>query len=427
MKLRLTLVPAAAVAAALLLSACASTEIPGSAVVSPTAASTTASGSTPAAAAPTIALGDAGEFGKVLTGDKGLTLYGFTDDKDGLPTCVGACATAWPAVIVNGAFTAPAGFDASLFTVVDRPDGGKQLKFGKWPLYFYSGDEKAGDINGQGSGNKWFVLDGKGALLKEAPAAATTAPAGPSVNAAEVGSFGKVLVAANGLTLYGFTDDTNGTPTCTSDACKKTWPALAADAGTVTGAGLDQAQLTTVDRPDGGKQLKYGKWPLYFYSGDGKAGEANGQGIGTKWFVIATDGKLVKPGEATATATPAPTGPVVSLANVGKLGQVMVGANGHTLYAFTTDTKTKSTCVDQACVTTWPPLTVQPGFQVSADLAKNGVTTLTRPDGSLQLVMGDWPLYFYSGDAKAGEANGQGAGGKWFAINAQCKLVKTAA
>jgi hypothetical protein len=41
--------------------------------------------------------------------------------------------------------------------------------------------------------------------------------------------------------------------------------------------------------------------------------------------------------------------------------------------------------------------------------------------------MGQWALYSYSGDGAPGEANGQGIGGKWFAIDAGCKLVKTAA
>jgi predicted lipoprotein with Yx(FWY)xxD motif len=421
MKLRLTLMPAAALAVGLLLSACGS-QIPGTAAV-PAGTETSSSTSGPATSSPTIALADVGAFGKVLTGTNGLTLYGFTDDKDGNPTCSANCAKAWPAVLVTGQFTAPTGFDASKFTLVDRPDGGKQLKYGTWPLYYYSGDGKAGDTEGQGVGGKWFVINAGGTLVKETPA--STAPAAPAVTLADVSTFGKVLVGTDGLTLYGFTDDANGSPTCVN-ACAKAWPALLADVGTSAGTGVDQAKLTTVDRPDGGKQLKYGKWPLYFYSGDGKAGDAEGQGIGGKWFVLAADGSLVK-GSTPAPASPAaPAGPVVSLNAVGKLGEVMVGANGHTLYAFTNDTKTTTTCVD-ACATAWPPLTVQPGFNVSPELAKNGVSTLTRPDGSLQLVMGDWPLYFYAGDGAPGEAKGQGANGKWYAINAACKLVKTAA
>jgi predicted lipoprotein with Yx(FWY)xxD motif len=41
--------------------------------------------------------------------------------------------------------------------------------------------------------------------------------------------------------------------------------------------------------------------------------------------------------------------------------------------------------------------------------------------------MGKWALYYYSGDGAPGEANGQGVGGKWYAIDANCTLVKTTA
>jgi hypothetical protein len=34
----------------------------------------------------------------------------------------------------------------------------------------------------------------------------------------------------------------------------------------------------------------------------------------------------------------------------------------------------------------------------------------------MQLTYDGWPLYRYSGDAKPGEANGQGVGGVWFAM-----------
>jgi predicted lipoprotein with Yx(FWY)xxD motif len=43
-------------------------------------------------------------------------------------------------------------------------------------------------------------------------------------------------------------------------------------------------------------------------------------------------------------------------------------------------------------------------------------TTLERADGSSQLVAGEWPLYTFSGDSAPGDVNGQGSGGKWFAV-----------
>jgi len=37
-----------------------------------------------------------------------------------------------------------------------------------------------------------------------------------------------------------------------------------------------------------------GKWPLYRFAGDAAPGDTNGQGSGGSWFVIGTNGKLIK-------------------------------------------------------------------------------------------------------------------------------------
>jgi predicted lipoprotein with Yx(FWY)xxD motif len=259
---------------------------------------------------------------------------------------------------------------------------------------------------------------------------------------AQVGTFGQVLVGANGNTLYAFTKDVDGVSTC-FDACAAAWPAVIVTPGFTPPAGVDPSLVTTVDRPDGSKQLKIGKWPLYFYAGDGGPGESNGQGVGGIWFVEGADGKLVRgdapaaqapaaqaaapapaPAPAAAPAAADPAAPVVSLAQVGNLGEVMVGANGHTLYAFTDDPEKQTTCFD-ACAKAWPPLTVQDGFTISDELQASGASVIDRPDGTKQLAMGKWALYYYAGDGAPGDANGQGVNGKWFAIDGNCKLVKT--
>ena len=105
------------------------------------------------------------DLGDIMVDADGMTLYGFTNDEDGVPTCEGGCAEAWPPVIVDGT-ELPAGLDANLFSVVERPDGQMQLKAGKWPLYHFAGDEAPGDVNGQGSGGVWFVLDAAAKLIK---------------------------------------------------------------------------------------------------------------------------------------------------------------------------------------------------------------------------------------------------------------------
>jgi predicted lipoprotein with Yx(FWY)xxD motif len=114
------------------------------------------------------------------------------------------------------------------------------------------------------------------------------APAGITIGQTPLGD---VLVDDRGRTLYGFTNDTNGTSTC-FDACVSTWPAVHGDAA--IGAGLDQTLFRSVDRNDGETQLVAGKWPAYTYAGDAEPGDVNGQGSGGVWFVLAPDASLIK-------------------------------------------------------------------------------------------------------------------------------------
>lgn len=128
----------------------------------------------------------------------------------------------------------------------------------------------------------------------EAPPAASEAPsaaAADAIIALADTSLGSVIVAADGKTLYMFTPDEGGTPTCYDD-CATAWPPLLVDdaAGAAAGEGLDAAKLSTVERTDGGMQVVYNGWPLYFFASDSAAGDVTGQGVGEKWFVIGPDG-----------------------------------------------------------------------------------------------------------------------------------------
>ena len=99
-------------------------------------------------------------------------------------------------------------------------------------------------------------------------------------------------------------------------------------------------------------------------------------------------------------------------------GKTLTGEDGKTLYFFKADTKGagKSTC-NADCATNWPPYTLDPDETLvpTAD-ASGTVTMITRDDGSKQVAYNGWPLYYFKGDAKAGDANGQNInafGGIW--------------
>jgi predicted lipoprotein with Yx(FWY)xxD motif len=105
-------------------------------------------------------------LGQILVDAQGRTLYAFTNDVDSQSSCTGSCATIWPPAVVTGNVVPDKGLAGSEFSLIDRPDGTKQLAAGKWPLYTYAGDAAPGDTNGQGSGGTWFVVGTDAKLVK---------------------------------------------------------------------------------------------------------------------------------------------------------------------------------------------------------------------------------------------------------------------
>ena len=257
----------------------------------------------PASPAPVVVTAKETPLGTTLVGPDGLTLYAFTNDIDAQSTCYGTCAEAWPPVVVDPEWTVGPGLDSGVFSTAIREDGTEQLVAGKFPLYTFAGDTVPGDVNGQGSGDVWYAVGTDAKLIEEAPgdaaAPTTTVPAAPAAPVApepDLGlaqtPLGAIVVDGEGRTLYAFTKDANGSPTCV-EGCATAWPPIVLE-GLPVAAGVDAQLVTTVERPDGGSQLKVGKWPVYHFAGDEQPGDVNGQGSGGVWFVIAPDGKLIK-------------------------------------------------------------------------------------------------------------------------------------
>ena len=140
---------------------------------------------------------------------------------------------------------------------------------------------------------------GGGATAAPSVAAPSVAPSEAPAAAAEIkladSSLGQIIVDGAGKTLYMFQPDEAGTPTCYDD-CAAAWPPLLADdaASVTAGTGLDASKITVVDRTDGGKQVKYGNWTLYYFANDAAAGDVNGQGINDVWYVVGADGEPIK-------------------------------------------------------------------------------------------------------------------------------------
>lgn len=91
--------------------------------------------------------------GSFLTDPKGMTLYIFDKDTQGMSNCNGNCAVLWPPYGPTGKVSnLPANF-----TVLARSDASMQYAYKGMPLYFYQKDTRPGDILGDGVGNVWHL------------------------------------------------------------------------------------------------------------------------------------------------------------------------------------------------------------------------------------------------------------------------------
>lgn len=120
----------------------------------------------------------------------------------------------------------------------------------------------------------------------EAAESADERPAA-SVQVADT-ALGPVLVGPNGMTLYLFTADSEGSPTC-EGACADLWPPVVDDAP-AAGERIDETLLGTAQRADGSSQVTYAGQPLYRYAEDSEPGDVTGHGVNDVWFAVAPDG-----------------------------------------------------------------------------------------------------------------------------------------
>jgi predicted lipoprotein with Yx(FWY)xxD motif len=101
------------------------------------------------------------DLGQILTDADGLTIYFFANDTEGVSNCADDCLANWPPVEASGTPTAGDGVSAELGTIT-RDDGTTQLTVNGFPAYYFAGDSAAGDTNGQGVGEVWWVFGADG-------------------------------------------------------------------------------------------------------------------------------------------------------------------------------------------------------------------------------------------------------------------------
>jgi predicted lipoprotein with Yx(FWY)xxD motif len=139
---------------------------------------------------------------------------------------------------------------------------------------------------------------------------------------------------------------------------------------------------------------------------------------GTSAAITGTPSPVPVAPAAAPVAPAAPAGPALTASPTDALGTVVVDATGFTLYRFDKDKPkpSKSTCV-AACADKWPPVLADSVDAVTLDgVDRAALGNVKRPDGKVQLTIGGWPVYRYTGDKAAGDTAGQGVGKTWFAV-----------
>lgn len=263
----------AGAALTMLLAACSGGGAPGG------YGGTTAATNTPAAPPTSLKTGAVmlnGQSATVLTNSQGLTLYYLSSESATTLHCSASCLTIWPPVLApNGAPAVPMGA-AGTIGVLSGDTTRPQVTYNGHPVYTFSGDHAAGDVNGEGVKGVWFVVDAA------APAAVALSTASVSVK----GQMKTVFTNAAGLTLYYLTADTATTPACAS-GCLSAWPPVLSPFGPATVPASATGTLGIL-KDATRTQVTYSGWPLYTFSGDSAAGQANGEGIalaGGTWHV----------------------------------------------------------------------------------------------------------------------------------------------
>ena len=116
----------------------------------------------------------------------------------------------------------------------------------------------------------------------------------------------------------------------------------------------------------------------------------------------------------------APAGAAASLkVAMSAIGSFLTDGNGRTVYLFTKDSGTMSSC-SSGCASVWPPVTTSTHIQVGGGASASLLGTSQRAGGQTQVTYNGHPLYYFVGDAQPGQTNGERLnefGGLWYAVS----------
>jgi len=104
----------------------------------------------------TVMIMDNSTVGPYLSDPAGMTLYVFSHDTpgSGISACSGTCQSLWPPFYAK-TIVVPTGAAPADFGSIQRSDGSMQTTYKGLPLYYYSADTKAGELQGHGYLGIW--------------------------------------------------------------------------------------------------------------------------------------------------------------------------------------------------------------------------------------------------------------------------------
>ncbi|MGH2858040.1 MAG: COG4315 family predicted lipoprotein [Solirubrobacteraceae bacterium] len=149
---------------------------------------------------------------------------------------------------------------------------------------------------------------GSGASGATSPSGSATATAAAATGAAisvRHGSDGAYLTGASGRALYLWMADSRGHSRC-SGACAQVWPPVLSKNKPIAGHGAVAADLGTIARSGGQRQVTYNGHPLYYYVADSRAGSITGEGsngFGAKWWLVSPSGAAITHGHSGTAAS----------------------------------------------------------------------------------------------------------------------------
>ena len=139
-----------------------------------------------------------------------------------------------------------------------------------------------------------------------AGASSATSSATATVISTKSSSGGAFLTNGSGRAVYMWVKDAKNQSMCTG-SCASTWPPVTTTGSATASGSAVSADLGTITRSGGTKQVTYDGHPLYYYVGDTGAGTVNGQGstgYGAYWWILAPSGAPITSSVTVTGASP---------------------------------------------------------------------------------------------------------------------------